>query len=308
MPNQNLRAAAILTLAMALFAMEDAFIKTLAVELPFSQVLAMIGVGGLIVFGGQMWLRGERFWTRDLLAPAVVLRNVAEAVEAVALVIALGLVDLSTTSAILQAIPLFITLGAAIWLKERISWRRGAAIALGLVGVLMILRPGLEGFQPAALWAVLAAAALAARDLATRRAPRGMGSAQLSTSAFAAMLLGAVAMALAMGERPVMPDATQAALALGCVTMTVTGYMLLVRATRIGEASALAPVRYTRLVFVLILAVGVFGERLDALTIAGAVLIVGSGSYTLWREARLSRRALDAADPVPSAPARPRAA
>jgi drug/metabolite transporter (DMT)-like permease len=60
----------------------------------------------------------------------------------------------------------------------------------------------------------------------------------------------------------------------------------------------LAPVRYTRLVFALILATVVFGERLDALTLAGAAIIVGSGSYTVWREARLSRHGR----PLPSQP------
>lgn len=290
MMNDNLRAAAILTLGMLLFAVEDVLIKVLASELPFAEVLAIIGLAGVLVFGGLLRLGGGRFWTRDLLAPAVVLRNSAEAISSVAIVLALGLTELSATSAIMQAVPLFITLGAAAWLNEPVGWRRGTAIVLGFLGVLMILRPGLAGFQPASLWAVIAAVGLAARDLATRRVPRRMSSLHLSASAFAAILLGAVLMGLVLGERPVLPDASQAGLALACVTMTVFGYALLVAATRIGEASALAPVRYARLVFALILAVIVFGERLDALTLAGSAIIVGSGCYTLWREARLSRR------------------
>jgi drug/metabolite transporter (DMT)-like permease len=301
MKNDNLPAAAILTLAMLVFAIEDALIKVLASGLPVSEVLGMIALAGVVVFGGLMRIRGERFWTRALLVPAVALRNATEAVASVAIVLALALTELSTTAAIIQAVPLFIALGAATWLKEPVGWRRTTAIALGFFGVLLVLRPGLAGFEPASLWAVFAAAGFAARDLVTRRVPSGMSSLHLSAAAFVALLLAAVVMAVLLGEPPVVPGGRQAALALACGAITVTGYALLVTATRIGEASVLAPVRYTRLVFALVLAVIVFGERLDALTIAGAATIVGSGLCTLWREARLSRRA-SVPGPTGSAP------
>jgi drug/metabolite transporter (DMT)-like permease len=297
--NDNLRAAAILTLGMLVFAVEDALIKELTRGLPFSEVLGLIGLAGVVVFGGLLRLRGERFWTPDLLVPAVVLRNSAEAVASVAIVLALGLTELSTTAALMQAVPLFITLGAAVWLREAVGWRRGTAIVFGFVGVLMVLRPGLAGFQPASLWAVLAAVTLAARDLVTGRIPARISSLHLSAGAFVAVLLAAVLMGIVRGERPVVPDAGQAMLGLACVLMSVTGYALLVAATRIGEASAVAPVRYARLVFALVLAVIVFGERLDLMTLAGAGIIVGSGCYTLWREARLSgRRPAPAVPPI----------
>ena len=199
--------------------------------------------------------------------------------------------QLSTTAAILQATPTFFTLGAVVWLKEPVGWRRSTAIALGFLGVLMVIRPGLDGFQPASLWAVFAAAGFAVRDLVTRRVPAGMGSLQLSAAAFVALLVASALMALFLGETPVLPDGRQAGLMLGCGVVTVTGYALLVTATRAGEASVLAPVRYTRLVFALVLAVMIFGERLDPLEIAGAAMIVGSGCYTVWREARLAAAA-----------------
>ncbi len=286
----NLRAAAILTLAMFVFAIEDALIKTLARGLPVSEVLGFIAITGVIAFGGLMWLRGERFWTRALVAPAVMMRNATEAIASVAIVLALALTELSTTAAIMQAAPLFLTLGAVFWLKEPVGWRRSTALALGFLGVLMVIRPGLDGFQPASVWAVFAAAGFAVRDLVTRRVPAGMGSLQLSAAAFVALLVASVLMALVLGERPVMPDVRQAVLLLGCGAVTVTGYTLLVRATRLGEASLLAPVRYARLVFALVLAVVVFGERPGLLTFAGAAIIVGSGCYTVWREARIGLR------------------
>ena len=219
------------------------------------------------------------------------LRNGCEAVASVAIVLALGLSELSATSAIMQAVPLFIALGAAMVLNEPVGWRRGSAIVLGFFGVLLVLRPGLAGFQPASLWALVGAVALAVRDLATRRVPACMSSLQLSAGAFGAVLGAATLLGLVLGERPVVPSAGQAALGLACIVASVTGYALLVAATRIGEATALAPVRYARLVFALALAVIVFDEPLDFPTVAGAAIIVGSGCYTLWREARHARRA-----------------
>lgn len=286
----NLRATSILTLGMLVFAFEDALIKTLASELPFGEVLGMLGLTGVVVFVALLRHQGGRFWTRDLLHPMVALRTGAEGVASAAIVLALGLTELSATAALLQAVPLFIALGAAAWLNESVGWRRGAAILLGFLGVLMVLRPGVSDFQPASLWALVGAVALAARDLATRRIPRQTSSMHLSASAFLAVLVAAVAMSLVFREPPLLPDGRQALLALACAATSVIGYALLIAATRIGEASALAPVRYARLVFALVLAVIVFGERLDALTLVGSAIIVGSGCYTLWREARLSRR------------------
>jgi drug/metabolite transporter (DMT)-like permease len=131
MVSENVRATAILTLAMLLLAVEDARIKLLARELPFPQALGMIGLFGFAWFWARLRLRGERFWTRDLFHPWVVLRNSAEAVASVGVVAELALSDLSATSAIMQAVPLFITLGAAAFLKEPVGWRRGSAIVIG---------------------------------------------------------------------------------------------------------------------------------------------------------------------------------
>lgn len=287
----NLRAAAFLMLSMLFFAVEDALIKILTRDLPYAEVLALIALSGVLAFGGLMLVRRERFWTPALLAPTVVLRNVTETVGSVGIVLSLALTELSTTLAIMQAVPLFIALGAAIFLKEPVGWRRASAIVIGFLGVLIVLRPGLAGFEPASLWALIAAMGFAARDLVTRRIPPGMSSRHLSTAAFLALLIAAVPMALLLGESPVMPDAGQTLLAVACGVIAVLAYTLLVTATRIGEASVLAPVRYSRLLFALVLAVIVFGERLDAATLIGSAIIVGSGCYTFWREARLARQA-----------------
>lgn len=292
MAPENFRGAILMVISMVLFAFEDMFIKLLAAELPYAVVLGMVGLLGFLSFGLMLKARGGRIWTRDLLRPLVLARNLAEALGSIGIVVALALTELSSTSAIMQALPLAITLGAALFLHEPVGWRRWSAIGVGFLGVLLVIRPGLSGFQPVSLMALLAVVGLAARDIATRRIPAQIPSLQLAASAFFAILIASVLMGLVLGQRFVMPDARQWGLFVLCMAVGVGGYTLLVTATRLGEASALAPYRYARLVFALLLAFAVFGERPDALTLTGAAVIVGSGCYTMWREARLRRRQL----------------
>ncbi|UXU74848.1 MULTISPECIES: DMT family transporter [unclassified Paracoccus (in: a-proteobacteria)] len=292
MVTENFRGAMLMVVSMVLFAFEDMFIKLLAAELPYAQVLGLIGLLGFASFAGMLWLKGGRLFTPDLLRPVVLLRSLAEAVGSIGIVVALALTELSSTSAIMQALPLAIVLGAALFLGEPVGWRRWSAIIVGFLGVLLVIRPGLEGFRPVSLMALLAVVGLAARDLMTRRVPAQVRSEQLAAAAFFAILIASVLMGWVLGQEFVMPDGRQWLLFLACIAVGVGGYALLVAATRVGEASALAPYRYARLVFALILAFLVFGERPDALTMTGAAIIVASGCYTMWREALLRRRLL----------------
>ena len=287
----NLRAAGWMTGAMAMFAVEDAAIKVLGVRLGAGQIVAALGVAGLAVFWALLARDGGRLWTRDLLRPAVVLRNAGELLGTLCFVSALALSDLASASAILQALPLALVMGGALFLGERVGWRRWAAILTGFAGVLMIVRPGTAAFQPASLLALVAVAGLALRDLSTRRMPRHVPSHQLSASAYAALIPGGLALAAAEGRAMLVPDRAEALALVVAVLVGTLGYAMMVRATRVGEASAVAPFRYTRLVFTLVLAVAFFGERPDAATLAGAAVIVGAGSFAMWREFRRARAA-----------------
>ncbi|WP_231964691.1 DMT family transporter [Paracoccus aminovorans] len=292
MVTENFRGAILMVLSMVLFAFEDVFIKLLSGEMPYTEVLAVVGLLGTLCFVLLLKLKGGRLWTRELVRPIVLLRSLGEAVGSVGFFMALALTDLSSTSAIQQALPLMILMGAALFLREPVGWRRWSAIIVGFLGVLLVIRPGLEGFRPVSLMALLAVLGLAARDLATRRIPPHIRSDQLAASAFFAVFVSGLLMAPVLGHEFVMPTARQWLIFGICMGFGVGGYALLVAATRLGEASALAPYRYTRLVFALILAFIVFDERPDALTLTGAAIIVGSGCYMMLREARLRRRML----------------
>lgn len=282
---ENLRGSVLMVLAMAGFALEDMFIKRLAEAMPVGQIIALVGSGGAVIFAAICVGQGRRLWSRDLLARPVILRNLGEMAGTMCFVTAIALTPLSQASAIIQAMPLAVTLGAALFLGAPVGWRRWSAILVGFAGVLMVVRPGLAGFAPASLFAVGAVIALAARDLATRAVPPAISSMQLSAYAFATLVpTGAFLLALSGGPVAVGANALRdLALALTCA---VSAYYAIVAAMRVGEVAVVTPFRYTRLVFALIIGVAVFGERPDIWTLTGAAVIVASGLYTIMREAR----------------------
>lgn len=296
MGGDNLRASVLMVAAMALFAAQDVFIKFLAADMPAGQIVLLIGAGGLPVLVILAVVRGVPLVSPALLAPAVLARNGCEFVGSISLVTALALVPLSLVTAIMQAVPLVVTAGAAIWFGEAVGWRRWTAIGVGFLGVLVILRPGMEGFDPATLWAVAGALALALRDLATRAVPREVASLQLSAWAFGAIVPAGL-LALALGPPAVLPDARGWIDVAAMVALGLLAYGALVLATRLGEIAAVAPFRFSRILFALALGVLLFGERPDAATLTGIALVVGSGLYTLMREARLRRRPIAAPSP-----------
>ena len=109
---ETARAILLMVVAMALFALEDMFIKILAGHLPLGQILVMLGIGGFLIFGGQVWAQGERLLTRDLLVPSVIVRMLGEALGTIGFATAIALTPITTASAIIQAMPLAVTLGA----------------------------------------------------------------------------------------------------------------------------------------------------------------------------------------------------
>ncbi len=282
----NLRGALLMALAMAGFSLEDMFIKLLADALPVGQILVMLGLGGTIILGTIANRKRQRLITPLLLTPAILTRNLFEMIGTIGFVLSFVLASLATASAILQSGPLLVTLGAVLFLGEKVGWRRWSAIAVGFFGVMLIVRPGLEGFEPAALFAVLGVVGLAGRDLATRVIPQAVSSYQLSTWAFAAIVPAGLLLMLVMQTPFVTPAPLHWLIILAALGIGVMAYYALVGAMRMGELSFVTPFRYTRMVFALIIAVLVFGERPDALTLLGSAIIIAAGLFTLWRETR----------------------
>ncbi|KIT15886.1 DMT family transporter [Jannaschia aquimarina] len=285
----TLRGCALMCLSMACFAVEDALIKTLGGTIPPAQIVWLLGLGGTLVLALVLKATGKPLWVPELRSRRVVLRSAADAVGASLFVPAVVLIPLATASAVIQATPLVVAMSAALFLGATVGWRRWAAILVGFGGVLLILRPGADSFDPAVLLAVGGMVALAARDLATRGLPAELSGVLLSMLAFAAIVPAGLAVQLALGVPFVLPDAGEWAKLGGCLGFGLIGYLAIVGATRAGDLAVISSFRYSRMLFALILAAIFFGERPDLWTLVGIAVIVGAGLYTLIREARLAR-------------------
>lgn len=272
--------------SMAAFAVEDLFLKRAAMALPPGQVIAMTGLAGALVFWFIALLRGQPILTRRALRGAPLIRMLAEAGASILYVSALALIPLSVNSALLQASPLVVTMGAAVFLGEAVGWRRWTAIAVGFLGVLIVLQPWDAGFQAAGLLTVLAVIILAARDLATRAMPAEIGTFQLTTWAYLALVPAGLVLMAWMGEAPAPVDASRWTDLTLALVSGLFGYYGVTAAMRLGEVAVVAPFRYSRLVFALMLAVIFLAERPGPATLIGAALVIGSGLYTFARERR----------------------
>lgn len=282
----NLRGALLMVLAMAGFALEDTFIKLTATALPVGQVLAILGIAGGTVFAILSMLNGKTVLSRDFFHPSVLMRNIFEMIGTSGYVLAFTLADLTTTTAITQSMPLVMALGAALFLGQEVGWRRWSAITVGFIGVLIIIRPSSDGVAFTAILAIIGTIGLSARDLVTRNMPSRIDSLPVSSWAFYFMVPLGIGMMLVMGDAPVSPKMGSVWQMTAAVFFGVMGYYMLVRGTRIGDIAVVSPFRYSRILFALVLGYTVFGERPDMLTYVGAIIIVVSGLYTLYRESR----------------------
>ncbi|WP_204114073.1 DMT family transporter [Shimia biformata] len=290
----NLHSILLMTFSMFCFGVEDFMIKHMAASLPPGQVLLMLGFGGAVIFAAIAKARGQALFPTGAGTGMLYLRSALEGMLAICMVLGLWLVPLSVFATVLQTSPLMLTMGAALFLGETVGWRRWAAISVGFFGILLIIRPGTTGFDPATLLVLAATVLISARDLISRRLPKSVPSLTVAFQGFAALVISGPLLMLVMGTALVPATAGQTAGMATTVLFGVMGYFAIVVSTRIGDAVALAPFRYTRMVFALILGIVILGERPEMLTYLGAGLIIASGLYTYLRERRIAMQMTEA--------------
>lgn len=287
--SDNLRGTLLMVLSMAAFTCNDTVMKALTRGFPLYEAIAIRGAVVLVLLvavarlqGGGLRLAVPR---RDI--GPLILRTAADLVSTVLYLLALRQMALAELSAIMQAMPLAVTLAAALCFGERLGWRRLGAIAAGFAGVLLILRPGTGAFD---IWSALALAAMlliVVRDIATRLFSAAVGT---STIAFyAALSVMASGLVMGGGESWRMPDGREALMIVLSAVFLTAGYVTAVATMRVGEISFVAPFRYTSLLWAIGLGLAFFGEWPDRWTWAGSALVVGAGIYTILRERRLGR-------------------
>lgn len=285
----NMRAALLMMASMAGFTLNDTCIKLAGADLPLFQLIALRGVLASAMIGLLAWrLNALKFRIPRGDWALVAVRSGAEIAATYFFLTALMYLPLANLTAVMQALPLTVTLGAALLFGERVGWHRALAIAAGFAGMLLIVRPGPEGFSLYAVYALAAVAAVTLRDLVTRRMSSEVPSMTVTLVASVTVMLFGFAASAGSPWQPL--TWTLTGVLIASALFIFAGYLFSVLVMRVGEISFTAPFRYTGLIWALALGWLVWGDWPDALTLLGAAIVVASGLYALYREGRKTRR------------------
>lgn len=277
-----------MSISMAGFTLNDTLMKVVSGGMNMGQAMFIRGLFATLFIFLLAWNRGALARPGLAWHPMVGLRAFGELGGTIFYLIALANLPIANVSAVFQALPLAVTMGAAVFLGERVGWRRWLAISVGFIGILVIVRPGFEGFTVYSIYTLVCVAFCVLRDLATSRIPAEVPTLYVSTiTAFIVSVFGALLIAPMGGWSP-MTAANTMELIVAAVLL-LFGYQFIILAMRTGEVSFIAPFRYMSLLWALVMGLIVFAEIPDGATLFGAALVIGSGIYTIYRERVVGR-------------------
>lgn len=285
--SENLRGALLMSLCMAGYGINDAMMKLASDHVSFGQAVMVRGLFATSMLALLAWRTGAFRATvgrRD--RRLLVMRIVGEVGGTYCFLQALFNMPIANATAILQSLPLAVALAGAVFLRERVGWRRYSAILVGFAGVMIIVRPGLEGFDVYGLWALGAVGFIVLRDLLTRQLSHDVPSLLAATITAAAITsMGAIMVPLDTW-RPL--DGFSLALLGGASCFVVAAYFFSISAMRVGDVSFVSPFRYTILIWAILSGIILFDHIPDLLTFVGAGVVVLTGIYTFYRERKSS--------------------
>jgi drug/metabolite transporter (DMT)-like permease len=286
-PTDNLRGILAMLAAMGALIVNDAFIKLAAAELPTGQAIFLRGLFTTLLCAGLAAATAGLGALRQIGARGVPARAAVEVLATIFYLNALFNMPIADATAILQFTPLAITAGAALFLGARVGWRRWLATLVGLVGVLIIVRPLGEGFNPYSALALGAVVFVAARDLLVRRVAPGVPALVIATASAVAVTISSLGFAFFETWRP--PSAHALAMLAGAGLGLVGGYYWIIVAMRSGDVAVVAPFRYSIIVYAVLAGFLVWGEFPDTASWIGLAIVTAAGLYTFVRERKLAR-------------------
>lgn len=279
--NDNLKGAVLMMLSMFAFLINDVFMKLLSPDLPLFQAIFVRGVFtsfillalGLINF--RNIFRG--FQGNNFL---ISLRTLGEIGGTFCFLTALFKMPIANLMMILQTVPIALTLVSVFIFKETVKKYVAVALAAGFFGVLIILRPGMEGFDSYSILGLGAVAFVVLRDLSTRKIKGNIRTIDVAfLGAFSITLISGMVL-LNVGWTPL---SVQAMLYLLASTLAlVIAYQLSIAVMRVGEVSFVSQFRYSAILWALIFGYLVFGEFPDVITLTGGGIIIVAGMMILW--------------------------
>ena len=282
-----LRAIILMVLGSFLFMWADLFMKLSSQSMSLGLVTMMLGGGMALFFVVLMRRAGQPFFDRKYVHYSMLMRCGGEAVGVLGIIIALANSPLSTVTALMQSLPLVLTIMGAVFLKEPIGWRRILALMAGLIGVLIIIKPGMAGFDFFATFTLLGVAGMAIRDFGTRIMPKEISTATLSFYGASTIFVTGFIMIVVTGNWTA-PTWTGFGFGVGLVAFGSIGTLAVSTAMRLGDVSVISPFRYVRVVFGVGAGILVFGESVDFPIILGSTIVVAAGLYSWMRERKLA--------------------
>ena len=270
------------------YIVNDAFSKLVSERLPTGEIIFFRGLIATLLISVVLLASGKYRDIGMLRAKALPIRMIGEVVATLLYLTALFNMPIGNSTVILQATPLLVTAGSALFLREHVGWRRWSAITVGFLGVVLIVRPGFAGFDAWALVALASVFFMVMRDLATRLLPAEIPSLLVTGfTSFSVMLLG---VAMAPFETWMMPTAIELFFLFCAASFVLIGYFFIILTMRVGDVAVVSPFRYAIVVYAMVLGFLIWGDVPDLLTIIGTLVIVSTGLYTFYRERITARQ------------------
>lgn len=285
----NLRGIAAMIVSMAALIANDAFFKLAAANLPTGEAIFLRGVFASALVAILIVHAGALGALPRLGDGKMLFRSGAEVGATLLYLTALVQMPIAEATAILQFTPLAITAGAALFLGAPVGWRRWTATIVGLIGVLVIIRPGAAVFNPYAALALASVAFIAARDLTTRRLGQHIPTLVITFASSAAVMLSSLGF-LAV-EQWRWPETSQMLALLGAGVCLLAGQFWAIVALRTGDIAVVVPFRYSIILWAILAGFLVWRELPDLATWIGIGIVTAAGIYTYLREHKLARAA-----------------
>lgn len=275
--------------AVACFVANDALVKYASQSLPAAQLIFLRGAMATALVLAVAQASGATARIGESLRGWVLVRAAVDAVATMLYLSSLFQLPIANATAINLAAPIFMTVFAAMFMHERVGFARWLAIAIGFMGVVLIIQPRADGFNIYALVCLAGTVLHATRDLLTRRIAVTVPSILITLATSAAVTLLAGGLSLLQGWRAF--GAAQLGLLALASVFLAAGYYLIINSMRHGEMSLIAPFRYSGLLFAVVLGYTIWGDVPNLVAWCGIALLVGSGLYVLYHERRRVRRA-----------------
>jgi drug/metabolite transporter (DMT)-like permease len=278
----TLRGIVAMLLSCLFFIINDTIIKVTAEELPLGQVLFLRSVLATAVVLVIVWKMGLLPRVLPQTSRFVLTRSIVEGVTTLAYIGGLMHLPIANASAIAQATPLALTAAGAILLGEAVGWRRWLSVAVGFCGILIIVRPGPDGFNAWALLILLSVVLVTIREISTRFIAPNTDTAVVSlvTQVMVTIACGLLAATEVWQPMDMMQIGLIGLASIGCLL----GVHFSIDAMRHGDISLVAQFRYSFIPFAIFLGWLVWGDVPDLLTFVGIAVVAGSGIYVFYRE------------------------